>query len=132
MEGDGIFRELAQVVHIDDLADDRATQGPPGTMLLTASSFVLHCGKCGRLWAMPTEVPDFEARQANIIEQFKAHECDYVSANDSGSIHDALTYCRLALVSLDLGEVGECKTILSNLIGRLVENGAIDAVYTDG
>lgn len=44
-----------------------------GTLLLMARSFTAHCSVCGRAWSIPSEIPDFETQQRQVIDWFHEH-----------------------------------------------------------
>lgn len=46
-----------------------------GTLLLTARTFTAHCGRCGKAWSIPADLPDFDEQQQQIIDWYHAHEC---------------------------------------------------------
>lgn len=52
-------------------------------------------------------------------------------AAKAAALDDALTYCRLALTAIDLGNVAEGSAILSGVVARLIDSGACDFMEED-
>lgn len=42
---------------------------------VTARAFTAHCGRCGRAWSIPVEIPDFDAQQRQVLDWVAAHTC---------------------------------------------------------
>lgn len=77
------FRNWVALAEVDDEGVWRTKHGSKATdddrfgeMWLTARSFTAHCGRCGRAWSCPVEIPDFDAQQRQLLDWFAAHACE--------------------------------------------------------